>query len=556
MAIDLPPVIPPQAVAVAQLERYASNSGAVSVLAQLGQYRVRISGNRYLSPGQLEEILAGVETPAQAVSALNRAYYQLGHLLVTLYYAQQGNDVLVHVVNGHLDNLKAPPQIRRYFEPLLGDTDLERAEFDRYRVLANLTSDREQVDYRVSYQVGAQPESFTLVFNPKPNNTQAATEMALSANNFGNRFVGRYFANLSLKHDFRNGLQAALSYDRAMTEWGEVNGGDYYDGVKLKANAPTTLGLWGLDLGYVEYERDFEFGSGGQVGGGICSLALLCDLLGVAGIDLGNDGSTNAVLHSKDSSVAVTGEQVLASDLHYRFVLSQRLELIDNNISLEGFGTVLDEPQANLEIGGRFNHLSRVFALPAKMSAKLFAKVGLNEGGTLDSVPDEGQVTLGRRQGKFLMLRPSVSFQLGLRDWLNADLEWRGQYADGSQLPLQQQFFLGGSNGLSAYLPGILIGDSGHYTKFDFTAQGLQFAGVEIKPSVFVEYAEAWYENARGEAGVARALGDGGVGLSFKYREVLKSDFIAAAPLYDRNMSDDSLEESEVDFFWRLSLIF
>lgn len=577
MAIDLPPVIPPQASTAERIEQYAALHSDNIVDVTIGDYALRISGNRYLSREQLDLIMNAAQTPAQAVNALNQAYYQLGHLLVTVYFAQRDKTIYAHVINGNLAAVKAPDNIYPYFSGLIGDKDLQKSEFGSKQVLANLKSDRAGLDYAVSYQVGGDPEAYTLVFTEKPKADHDSTELDVSVNNFGNRFLGRYFANASLKHDFQSGVETSIAYDRALTEFGEVNGGDYYDGFTFKLNYPSSFGLYGLEARYVEYARDADVSLTGELSesnsgepSGLCTVSLICDVSDeLLGVDLSGLSDENPLFPSPDSlnttlnlysetkTIALTGEQVLSSDSFQRLTTSQRIEKIDTYIEVKDYGFALDEPHTTLELGLKYTKLMRLFGLGAQLTAQGLLEAGLEaDGGTLGTDSREGVVATGRRTGEFFILKPRGGLKVAISDWASFKWDVISQFSNNKQLPLQQQFFLGGGSGLSAYLPGVLVGDSGVYTKFALESNGLPLWGLNFKPALFAEYGQAWYEDASGVAGDVRAIGDAGFSVKLDVGKNLESELIAATPVYDDNLDEKALSGLEVDFFWRVKLSF
>ncbi|CAA0087589.1 Uncharacterised protein [Zhongshania aliphaticivorans] len=563
MAIDLPPVIPPQASTAERIEQYAAAQSDSIIDVKIGEYDLRISGNRYLSREQIDLIMGVAKTPAQAVNALNQAYYQLGHLLVTVYFAHRNNMIFAHVINGHLAAIKAPESIYPYFSGLIGDEDLSRSEFDSKRVLANLKSKRAGLDYAITYQLSEDPTAFTLVLTESVKEDHDSTDISVSVNNFGNRFLGRYFANATIKHDFSSGLEASLSYDRALTELGEVNGGDYYDGYTLRVNYPSSYGLYGVEARYTEYERyaegEISTDNGALLNDVLCGLPLVCDLTASLGLNLDGTATEQSLLRlmAETSSVALTGEQVISSDALHRFTVSQRLEKIDSTINIDGFGTALDEPQTTLELGLKYNKLIRLFGVGSQLTVQGFVEAGLgSDEGTLASDDREGVVSTGRRTGEFLVARPRIGLKMAVTDWATLKTDVISQFSDGQQLPLQQQFFLGGAAGLNAYLPGVLVGDSGVYSKFALESNGLPFFGFTFTPAVFAEYGQAWYEDASGEAGDVRSLADIGFSVRAALGKGFVTEFLAATPVYDDNLDENALSQLEVDFFWRLSLTF
>ena len=573
MAIDLPPIIPPQASSAERIEQYAALQSDSIVDVKIGEYNLRISGNRYLSQEQIDLIMGLAKTPAQAVNALNQAYYQLGHLLVTVYFAHRDNTIFAHVINGHLADVKAPENMYPYFSGLIGDQDLQRSEFETKRVLANLKSERTGLNYAVTYQLSEDPTAFTIVLSESEKADHDATDLSLSVNNFGNRFLGRYFANATLKHDFSTGVEASFSYDRALTELGEVNGGDYYDGYSFRLNYPSSFGLYGLEARYIEYARDAEglIATGGDAGGGtnsniLCSVPLVCELTGALGLNLGGtemvaaEPTMQAIrlnLLSETSSLALTGEQVISSDSFHRLTVSERLETVDSVIEVKGFGKALDEPQTTLELGVKYHKLLRLFGVGTQVTAQGFVEAGLeSDSGTLGTDTREGEVATGRRSAEFFLFKPRFGLKMAVSDWATFKTDVIAQFSNDKQLPLQQQFFLGGAAGLNAYLPGVLVGDSGSYSKMALESNGVPLFGFTFKPAVFLEHGQAWHEDAAGEAGDTRSLADAGFSLRAEYGKHFVTELLAATPVYDNNINEDVLEQVEVDFFWRLSLTF
>jgi hypothetical protein len=564
MAIDLPPVIPPQASSAERIEQYAAAQSDAIIDLKIGEYDLRISGNRYLSREQIDLIMTVVKTPAQAINALTQAYYQLGHLLVTVYFAHRDNTIFAHVINGHLAEIEAPESISPYFSSLIGDQDLTRSEFETKRVLADLKSERAGLDYGVSYQLSEDLTAFTIVLTESKKEDHDSTDLSLSANNYGNRFLGRYFANATLKHDFKGGIQASVSYDRALIELGEVNGGDYYNGYSFRLNYPSSFGLYGIEARYTEDRRRTNgmMTSEGPspIDGFLCTIPLVCELTGGLDLSASSGTTTEAArrrLVSKVRSVALTGEQVISSNAVHRFTVSQRLENVDSVIDIDGFGNALDEPQTSLELGLKYNKLIHLFGLDSQLTTQGFIEAGLeSDAGTLGTDTREGEVATGRRTGEFLVFKPRLALKTAVSDWATLKTDVIGQFSNDQQLPLQQQFFLGGAAGLSAYLPGVLVGDSGSYAKLALESNGFPLFGLTFKPALFVEHGQAWYEDASGQAGDTREIADAGFSLKTELGKYFVSEILAATPIYDNNLNEEALSQVEVDFFWRLSITF
>ena len=153
------------------------------------------------------------------------------------------------------------------------------------------------------------------------------------------------------------------------------------------------------------------------------------------------------------------------------------------------------------------------------------------------------------------MVLPKVAAKLPLSDASELNFNFSAQIAD-EQLPQQQQWVLGGMSALSAYLPGVLSGDSGYFTAADFTHKFI-LGGVDLSASVFVEYGASQFENASGSAGAERSIADMGARIGADLGWGITLDAVAARPLMDDGFeSSDELDKLEADFYVVLKKVF
>ncbi|HUD33541.1 MAG TPA: POTRA domain-containing protein, partial [Variovorax sp.] len=101
--------------------------------------------------------------------------------------------------------------------------------------------------------------------------------------------------------------------------------------------------------------------------------------------------------------------------------------------------------------------------------------------------------------------------QLDLR--LRAQATLSGKSLDGSQ-----KMAVSGADGVAAYAPGELLGDSGAVVRFALSRSFRLNDAVSIAPSIFLDEGRA--RNRHAMAGIARerSLGDAGLGLAARYR--------------------------------------
>jgi len=557
MAIDLPPVMPPQLATPAQISAYSAVSAA-EVSATINGTNVRVLGNRYLSDPDVKNILSSAKTPAEGIINLTKRYYQSGHLLVRIRYAREGDDVVVFVEQLTLSDIRVDADIQPYFEGLVGDTDLSISEFDRARILANLKAERGGYEYSMSYQETGN-NTVALVMTKAAVENYDSTDYILEANNKGSRFLGRYFGLAGIKHRFADGTELSLAYQTAFTDLGESRDGENLDQFSVSVDRPFVSGLYGLDLSYVEYSRDPKIA---QTQTGLCILGLL-----------GCGTSTSVTTVNLDAEIlqaAFRGEQILFSGIDSRLSVTEKLEHIDSVVEQAGTSSkLLEETYQIVDVGVKYQKSRyKTDELPAaQLNAGLNFLAGFGDGGTLDnydeyqaafmtqnpgiSVPD---VVPAARTAEFMALQASARYMVRIADETLLSFSANGQFAD-EQLPQQQQYVLGGMNTLSAYLPGVLVGDEGYYINASLE-KTFTWNEYKISPSVFAEYGASWFNNTNSEFGDTQSIADAGVRLRIEFTDYLFTEFVAALPIYDDVANSDELNALEADFFWRVRFTF
>lgn len=560
MAIDFPPALPPQLTTVQYIESVAA-AGAPYV-GSVNGYELRVSGTHYLSSVELDAIFKAAKTPSQAIFLMNSLVLRKGHLLVTMQYAPDGSVVYIHALQAKVAGIEGDG-IQDFFIDLNGDEDLTRAEFERARVMANVKSQRSGLDYSISYKVDQQnPEDITLVFDETPVEDYDATDVFVQFGNQGSRYVGRYFGDAGISHNFENGIRATFGYETAFTDMGESRNGEDYHRFQLAADRAFKAGLYGISASHTEYTQ--EFGPVSTTTTTTAGGTPLCDLLGPLGAVLGCGPTTTTTTTTQDLSLdanidtfGLSGEQVLSADLNHRFNLFERIDYIDSQIDAGAFGSLQDEKYGTLELGAKYFSASVLNGNTFRWSAQLSVKAGVTgDSGTLGTAtsasPEVGPAT---RTAEFVAVLPKLAAKLPISDASEFNINFSAQLAD-EQLPQQQQWVLGGMSAMSAYLPGVLSGDTGLFTVADFTHK-FTVAGIDISAAVFAEYGSARFENAGGELGDVRSLADVGGRIGADLGWGVRLDAVAATPIMDDGFSSsDELEKLEADFYFVLKKVF
>jgi hypothetical protein len=118
---------------------------------------------------------------------------------------------------------------------------------------------------------------------------------------------------------------------------------------------------------------------------------------------------------------------------------------------------------------------------------------------------------------------------------------------------------MGGLSTMSAFLPGVLVGDTGAFARvaWQWQPEGWAFLGADKKISLFVESATTRYEDTGGafeNHGDFISVSDGGFRFSSKFFNTIESEMVFAEPISDDGFEDigQDVDAFEVDFFWRL----
>ena len=580
MPLDLPPPLPPQQAEVAVLEQRHTAADEVIEL-EVGQYTLLVTGNTYLSEERIRQVTSAGRTPSQVVLLLNALYPADGHILVNVQYAREGQSdtIYVHVNEGYLAEVDAPPAIAPFFDSFEGQRGLTKQDMEPMRVLAELKSERAGYTMTSSYSVAPEdPAAFTLVIDGRENPEHDPFDLTAAFGNPGNRFLGRYFGLASAKYSLDNGDQIGLGYAHGFTDLGSSRGGESYGRGDLSYSTVTSWGLYGLSGSYTEYEVSGLFDSPATA-----------------------DGSNQLVFQDDRESaeiveVKLTGNQFLYANDDSRWLLEQELAYVDSTLTIdEGrlvatsnggsdasdpalgelldglLGGLLDDLLGNGGGGGTTESISLAgqqiqderygtarLGTTYSDSWTLFEQRGsLNVGaGYKRGFGGEIRNTLtdAERTNEFNLFDASLKTSYRLPYQMLASIQLKGQFSLDDRVPQQQQWVLGGPDNLSAYLPGILVGDTGAYGRFQVQLPRWRVFSRPYRFSLFVETGMAQFEGDNkpfGRAGTQRAT-DAGIKLEFAPLDNIQLTVHAAQGLSESGVPDNVIESAESDVYFNL----
>lgn len=499
MAIDLPP---PQTPLESTPEQVQQGSAYGSYEFQT--YRIHLHGTPVLSAAAVQAALSGADTISNAVRALAQASYLAGYPAAQLSYALVGEDLYVLASPGKLDRVQAPNRLLPYFEGLNGADPLTARDFERRRMLASVHADRAGVDTQTSIVTEGEETVLTLKSARGPEPTVLRFEFG----NPGNRFVGRYFGDLELRTATPEGDEFRLFWREGFRDLGDnPNNGQYHE-QNLGWNRVTPWGIFGLSGRYVDY--GFEFNA--------------------------------APFSGEIAQVEGAWLYPVYADFNTRISAQAKLDYTDKTLEDVNGNTVQDQPYSSVELAATAARSFRWLGHRWDADAGLAVRQGLGDSDRALAFADLG----------YLLYRPSGRIKFHWNEQLNTSLEANAQLTSDT-VPEQNQWVLGGAGSLSAYLPGVAVGDSGLLVRSVTEYRGLpEVYGLQLTPRGFVEFASTRLENG----GVTQRAADIGAEVNVRVYSWLEAAVAYAEPLEKRNIPVAAQDAADANLYFRLNARF
>ena len=532
MPLDLPPPLPPQQAEVAVLERRAGAAEGGPITLEVGKFRLLVHGNTLLEEARIREVTDVARTPSQAILLLNALYSADGHPFVTVQYARDGQTIYVQVNEGYLAEVDAPPTLQPYFEPFEGQRNVTASDIEPARILAELKATRAGYTMSGKYSVDPDdPEALTWTIDGKAVPDHDPWKLSATFGNPGNRFLGRYFGLASAEYAAPNGDLYSLGYAHGFTGLGSSRGGEAYDSGTFNYSTVSRWGLYGLNASYTDYEVTNLFP------------VFVDDREDAEIIEAGLTGSQ--FLYASDAS-----RWTLEQSLEY---VDSTIEFTDDQVTVVGGQQLLvddqpvqDEQYGAARLGTTASHSWQLFERNGNVNGGIGYKRGF--GGHIDS-----DLSDARRTRDFDIIDASFDAAYELPWNMLVGFNAKTQQSRNDRLPQQQQWVLGGPDNLSAFLPGVLVGDSGTFARLRLQLPpGDIVEGLRYRFSLFVEGGRSKFENADGALGETRSLSDAGIKLEVALRQNLQLTVHVAEKLSDSNVPDETLDAADSDAFFNV----
>jgi hemolysin activation/secretion protein len=471
-------------------------------------YQVHVFGAREFGAQQLAAIVSGANTLSNGLRALVSAHYGAGYPGASLSYAVAGHDVFVLITLEGIASVQAEAPLGKYFESLAGASPLTASALEPRRVLATMHADRAGLIGKPELVPGVGGATFALQPQEGPGSTHGSIELG----NPGNRFVGRYFADLELSTGTRWGDELR-SLTRSTVGPGDgATEGDYLQ-QDLAWNRVTTWGIFGIGGRYVAY---------------------------------GFDPAPGTTWDGEIRLGEVRWQYPVLADFDSRLITQAKVDRTDKTTEDQTGALLQHELYTSAELSGTYQRAADLRGSFWDFEAGLALRQGLGSGKAPIVAPALAPDL------DYLLYRGALIVRHYFAKEYSLALETSGQYSSNT-VPEQQQIVLGGFGSLSTALPGVATGDSGFVARLVGALGAYNMLGLVWRPKLFVDYGQAHFDEL---GGGSPGLTDAGAQLDLSRGSWFEGSVAYAERIAERDIPQATLENAEADLYFRVKFKF
>ena len=159
---------------------------------------------------------------------------------------------------------------------------------------------------------------------------------------------------------------------------------------------------------------------------------------------------------------------------------------------------------------------------------------------------------------RFSLIQANASVTLGLPAGFSASATVNGQRTDDT-LPQNQQWVLGGFGNLSAWLPAVVVADSGALARATVTSPSWRWGEFALSGAAFAEAGWGRFSYRPANDPYSRALADAGLSLSAFASAGTSATLAYAWPVWYRNVDGverDVADRARANLYFTLSQSF
>lgn len=499
----MPLALPPPAPQQAEVETLRTSAGTLQIAWQ--QYQLYVNAPPGMDEDRLRGAVASADNLSNAVRAIAALAQAAGYPAARVLYALSGNDLYITVSTGRLSGSEGDPRYTAYFAGLQASQPLSDSALETRRILATAHADR--AGETVTGEWIPDGGSFRLKLSSAPSRPDSAGA-GLGISNPGSRFVGRHFLDLNLNQGTRQGDDFRAFIRKDLAAWNYAQKSGHYEEVNFSWSRVSPYGIFGSGLRGVEY-------------------------------DLKLSGT------SFDGQV-IQGEMYwfypLSASQTQRWSLIAKLDRTRKTTDLTGGAELQRELYSSAELAQAYSTRSHLLGYPANADLSLSLRRGLG---------DE-RLQISNAQGNYFLWRPAARVSLSSTAALSLGLELSAQISSDT-VPEQSQWVIGGLGNLTAFLPGLAVGDRGLNARFSADLGSYPLWDVNWKPRLLAEYASAEFSQlVFGKPAAA----DAGFELNGQVNAWLSLTLAYAESFYDKDLSEAALDAADANLHFRISARF
>ena len=520
MAADLPPSTPAAAPVAAIVA--PAPAAAEPIFVDAHGFRYAINGNTLLPRAAIEAALRDAKTPKEAVDALDRAFSSAGYFLVVIGAQVNNKLVAIQVVQGRISEITAPPELARFLRRIEDRDNLTRRDVLQETVLLEFYLGRQGTRPRASFEKGAEVGGTNMTVTEEPIPGAKPWNAGLTFGNLGSRYSSRYTAaaNASLRPG--GGLELTAGYTQGIPGLTSDSAGSSYKAGVLGASVVTPWGLYSLSYSNTRYKL-------GEI---------TAPLFPAGEIEQGG----------------ITGLQLAYADEATRVTLTQSLTRVSNHQDVyDGLADLTQQDYSVAAVGGTVNRSFALWGQNGSFNAGVTLSKGFSprSGTFLPDLP-------GTPDPRFSLIQANASVTLGLPAGFSAAATVNGQRTDDT-LPQNQQWVLGGFGNLSAWLPAVIVADSGALARATVTSPPWRWGEFSLSGAAFAEAGWGRFSYRPANDPYSRALADAGLSLSAFASTGTSATLAYAWPVWYRNVDGverDVADRARANLYFTLSQSF
>jgi hemolysin activation/secretion protein len=507
---ELPPaIVQPPAV----VQQQPTQPEAVAVTHKSHGILYRVRGDKFLGAAAITKALDSAGDPKQAVGALYQAYQRAGHFLVAIGGKQDSpQQFTLEIINGKITETDIPDDLHRFYGGIEQRDDITSSDVIRRSALAEAYATREGQKLTAGFGPAAEfgGSKYTLTEAPLPGADR--WNMGLSFGNYGNRYSSRWLKNADLAVRPGWGTEFTAGYSEGIPGLDSDSRGSVYRRTSAGGSIVTPWGIYGASWDKVQYK------------------------IGDIAKPLNPYGDI--------TTWRLNGSQLAYADANTRWNLHQTFVHVDNTVTVfNNLFTLTDQQYNYLDLGTGLNRSFDWLGRRTNVGLDIGLTHGLsNRSGTFNPP------AAGAPEPEFKTYSASLSFDHALPYQLHASASMAGRWSEDT-LPSQEQWVLGGFGNLSAYLPSVLVGDSGFLGRALLSSPSWRWEGFQVSSNLFLETGGTQsHYRAPGTPDWQR-LSDAGIALNLSHSLGTNLSLSSAVPVESGNVAS-TLRHKDRSYFY------